>query len=647
MTRKRETPSRTQQQPPAAEHLAPVTHAEQEPARPIELLDIEADPNNPRPFHDDAKYQELRSSVRQHGVLQNIVVRPHPKPGGVPFMLVAGERRWRAAKAEGLREINAIVRDLGDQAAFELALIENLNREDMSPIDEALGYKYLIEEFRLDVHDISAKVGKPEQYIRRRLVLANLDPSALDHVRSEVLTFGGAEELARAPRLVQVKFLGQVHQELQFHRQRQASGGGSTLGGPTYRAAEVRRFVRGELRVLPLARAPFDLTDEALPPLPCVRCPKNTAQQRDLFAEPDGPGECTDIACYDKKADLFWSRAKERAKDEGLQIIEGEEAKKYIQHGSLPWDSELVDLGKDCEEDPVYQAAMEKYEEIDDSSQDDDQEVEGKTQEAAPPKPAPTEPTPSTYKDLLLPYLKEHPEHIALIRIQNGHGGDQILHCVRRSELPDLMHNVGREDIAKQLKERAARTARYGNSPSSDHKADMAKRALESRAEARALQACSENIGVFLHGCFGKPVTSNEVQKIELKAILRELVCAVWTKKNSAAAKRRNLGTDPPDSPYSDRVKDDPRLASMEAPALLSFLIELIIEDKCYHFVGKRMHRVLSALSSMNYDDMRRQFIREEKDKTKARDKKTKEKEKKGKPALAATPPAAKKGKKK
>lgn len=636
VTRKRETPPRTTQQQPApvAEHLAP---ADQEPARSIAVRDIVPDPNNPRPFHDDAKYQELKASVQVHGVLQNVLLRPNPQQGA-PFMLVAGERRWRAACAAGLLEINAVVRNLDDQQAFELALIENLNREDMTPIEEALAYKKLIEDihFRLTVADISAKVGKEEHYIRRRLVLANLDPAAMEFVRKEVLTLGGAEELARAPQAVQTKFLATVRQEIDYHEDRKKNVPGASISGPTYRAGEVRRFVRGELRVLPLANAPFDLADETLPPLSCTRCPKNTAQQRDLFTEPDGPGECTEPTCYGIKVDLQWKRVKEKGQQLGVQILEGEEAKKHGGPSGIGWDSELVDLAKDCDEDPEYEEAVRKHEEL----LDQDQELDTPPERSDPEAPS--------YQKILGEHLKTHPEHIVLVRLEDRSGRTQIHQCVRRSELPDLMHNAGREDLAKIIKEQTERVARINGRghQSADHKAELAKRALEQRAEAKALQTCTENIGVFLHQCFGKPATSNDVQKIELKTLLRELVCLFWTKKNSAAAKRRNLGTDPPDSPYSDRVKDEPRLANMDAPALLSFLFELLLEDKCYHFVGKRAHRVLNALSTANYDELRRQFIKDEKDKVKEKKTKAKEKEqKKGKPAPAA--PASKKGKKK
>jgi len=589
-----------------AEHLAP---AEQEPARSISVRDIVPDPNNPRPFHDDAKYQELKASVQIHGVLQNVLLRPSPAQDP-PFMLVAGERRWRAATAVGIEKINAVVRDLNDREAFELALIENLNREDMTPIEEGLAYKKLTEDenFRMTVEEISAKVGKPEHYIRRRLVLANLDPAAMEFVRREVLTLGGAEELARVSRSVQESFLANVRRELAYHEDRKQHVIGSSISAPTYRASEVRRFVRSELRVLPLLQAPFDLADETLLPLPCTRCPKNTAQQRDLFSEPDGPGECTEPACYGNKTELFWQRAKEKAQQLGMQILEGEEAKKHGDGSGLRWDSELVDLTAECKEDPEYDEAMRKHDELLDQDAD------------AEDPPEREEPKPPSYQKLLGEHLQQHPEHVVLIRLPDRHGREQVRRCVRRSDLPDLMHNVGREDLAKSIKEKTERVARIrgGGHQSADHKAELAKRALEQRAEAKALQACTQAIGVFLHQCFGKPVTSNEVQKTELKILLRELVCLFWTKKNSAAAKRRDLGTDPPDSPYSDRIKDDPRLANMDAPALLSFLFELLLEDKCYHFIGKRAHRVLNALSTANYDELRRQFIKDEKEKAPA-----------------------------
>ena len=108
----------------------------------LRLAEIEPDKNQPRKALDDTALSELAASITEHGVLQPIVVRPSPAGG---YIIVAGERRWRAARLAGLTEIPALIKDISDTQAMEIALIENLQREDRDPVEEALGYRQLME----------------------------------------------------------------------------------------------------------------------------------------------------------------------------------------------------------------------------------------------------------------------------------------------------------------------------------------------------------------------------------------------------------------------------------------------------------------------------------------------------------------------
>lgn len=108
----------------------------------LRLAEIEPDKNQPRKAFDDTALSELAASITEHGVLQPIVVRPSPAGG---YIIVAGERRWRAARLAGLTEIPALIKDISDTQAMEIALIENLQREDLDPVEEALGYRQLME----------------------------------------------------------------------------------------------------------------------------------------------------------------------------------------------------------------------------------------------------------------------------------------------------------------------------------------------------------------------------------------------------------------------------------------------------------------------------------------------------------------------
>ena len=116
----------------------------EENATTLPLSEIEPDKEQPRKKFDDEALAELASSIAEHGVLQPIVVRPAPSAAG-RYRIIAGERRWRAARMAGLTEVPVVIREVTDEQAMELALIENLQREDLDPVEEALGYQQLIE----------------------------------------------------------------------------------------------------------------------------------------------------------------------------------------------------------------------------------------------------------------------------------------------------------------------------------------------------------------------------------------------------------------------------------------------------------------------------------------------------------------------
>jgi len=139
---------------------------------------IEANPYQPRRFFQAQELEDLANSIREHGVLQPIIVRPladdDTRQDSVQFQLIAGERRWRASQMAGLSSIPAIVRPLNDQQALELALIENVQRHDISSIDAALAYRRLAEEFHLSQEDISKRVGKSRSAVANTMRLLDL-----------------------------------------------------------------------------------------------------------------------------------------------------------------------------------------------------------------------------------------------------------------------------------------------------------------------------------------------------------------------------------------------------------------------------------------------------------------------------------------
>ena len=135
----------------------------------------------PRQRFDDAALAELVNSIRQHGVVQPLLVRPHPENSG-EYELIAGERRWRAAQQAGLHELPVLVRDADDQMAAEIALIENVQRHDLSVIEEAAGYRRLMEDFGYTQEKLAQIVGKSRSHLANTMRLLNLPQPVLDMI---------------------------------------------------------------------------------------------------------------------------------------------------------------------------------------------------------------------------------------------------------------------------------------------------------------------------------------------------------------------------------------------------------------------------------------------------------------------------------
>ncbi len=159
------------------------------------LLDLDRiDPNRdqPRRRFDPAPLEELAQSMKDQGVLQPVVVRPQ----GDRFQLIAGERRWRAAQMAGLLKIPAIVREVGDMHVLELALVENLQREELNPIDAAHAFQVLIDDLGLTQNDVASRVGKQRTTVTNLLRLLTLPAAVQDKVRTGQISTGHAKALA-------------------------------------------------------------------------------------------------------------------------------------------------------------------------------------------------------------------------------------------------------------------------------------------------------------------------------------------------------------------------------------------------------------------------------------------------------------------
>jgi ParB family chromosome partitioning protein len=161
--------------------------------REIPLEKVQPNPSQPRmTWHQDT-LQELAASIREHGVLQPILVRP----AADGYEIIAGERRWRASKLAGRETIPAIVERFDDATALEIALIENLQREDLSPLDEAVIYKKMTGELGYSIRQLAAKLGKDKGYVENRLRLSNAPDDVREMVAQRYDTLSAAYELMK------------------------------------------------------------------------------------------------------------------------------------------------------------------------------------------------------------------------------------------------------------------------------------------------------------------------------------------------------------------------------------------------------------------------------------------------------------------
>ena len=158
---------------------------------PIEL--VQSNTLNPRKVFNQEDLDDLVRSVSEKGILQPVVVRP--VDGGNNFQIVAGERRWRAAQKAGLHQIPALVRDLSDKEVLEIALIENVQRADLNPVEEAQGYQQLIDQFEYTQQQLAESIGKSRSHIANTLRLMALPASVLEALQTGKLTAGHARAL--------------------------------------------------------------------------------------------------------------------------------------------------------------------------------------------------------------------------------------------------------------------------------------------------------------------------------------------------------------------------------------------------------------------------------------------------------------------
>lgn len=298
------------------------------------LLKIERlhnSPTNPRRHFNERKLEEMAASIRSHGILQPVQARPHPTLKG-EHELIFGERRKRAAELAGLEVIPALVVDMDDETVAEVQTIENTQREDVHPLDEAEGYKRLLDKHRYTAERIADRVGRSTSYIHKRLQLTQLIDAAKKKFFDDGIDVTLALILARIPAKLQPDALKKM-----------TSGNEGPMTTRQARDLAHREFM------LVLGDAPFDTKDAQLVPAAgaCTTCPKRSGNQRALFDDIKSADVCTDIVCHRAKGDAAWKARAAKAEESGLVVLGKKEAEKVFNKyrpGELEHNSKFVEL---------------------------------------------------------------------------------------------------------------------------------------------------------------------------------------------------------------------------------------------------------------------------------------------------------------
>ncbi len=289
---------------------------------------------NPRKTFNEAKMLDLAESIKASGVHQPILVRPLPasrlddtfrnRGDGNPLPtheIVSGERRFRASKLAQQKTIPAMVRALDDAAVLEIQIIENLQRDDLTELEEAEGYQRLCDETGLLKEQVGERIGKSRAYVYGRLKLLDLTSAPREALRRGDIDGSKALLIARIPdEKLQLKAL-------------EAASEKDHQGSPRLSYRALQTWVQQNV-MLKLSTARFSIVDANLVPDAgaCPACPKRTGANPDLFSDVDGPDVCIDPACFHAKELAHTESLIAIAKAKGMQVIEGKEALELQPH---------------------------------------------------------------------------------------------------------------------------------------------------------------------------------------------------------------------------------------------------------------------------------------------------------------------------
>lgn len=279
----------------------------------ISTGDIRSSELNPRKTFDENSIAELSKSITEVGILQPIILRlSHFKKGLESYELVCGERRWRAAKQVGLERVPAIVRELKDQEALDLMITENLQRKDVSPLEEAEAFQNLITHRKYDIATLVSRFGKSEYYIRHRLKLNDLIPEFKNLLNQDVIGLGHATEICKL----------QAKDQKELYNNSYSEESRSKHWWTGFTIKQLKSNIEREF-TLKLEEAPFSLDDKTLDKKagPCTTCPKNTASNLILFPDSPSTGVCLDRSCFKRKSDIHFDRELKRVQEDEPGVI--------------------------------------------------------------------------------------------------------------------------------------------------------------------------------------------------------------------------------------------------------------------------------------------------------------------------------------
>lgn len=303
----------------SANKSTPKIVAEHHKVENIQLSAIYASKSNPRKSFEKDNIKDLADSMASVGLLQPITVRPF----GDKYEIVAGERRWRAAKLLKWDTIPAMVRNVTDEEILEIQIIENLQREDVNPIDEAVAFKSLLEKESLDW--LSSRIHKPKKYIVDRLKLNDLVPEAIEYVQKGILPLGHAVVISKLEYSDQQLALKECINDSPYVHDHLEKSGIEEYCSKTL--DDLKTWISDHV-MLDFKHAPFDIDDDTLFEAAgaCSNCPKRTCNNNLLFQEITPDDKCTDGSCFKQKINLHIEREKQRAKEQYGTVLSGETA---------------------------------------------------------------------------------------------------------------------------------------------------------------------------------------------------------------------------------------------------------------------------------------------------------------------------------